>query len=797
MEHLFRTNQTCWLAADRELYEHGSDAFYWYDLTDAGTKDFTAAGGLGTIPSFIHNNLGVAGFCHRSAFSFDGVGEYLESANLASTFLAVSNKMVFISLIVDGATANFANPALNDGVVVFPAGFGITIKNNAGAGLATLQIWNADASGVDTLEWTVTIGVPYVVGAFHDGTNLMGFCVKSVTEDYTSTTGNYYRSTASGATLNLAANVRIGRNNGTAYFHGRIGEVLSYNLHQASWVNRCQPAEYMLARYLDRGDPNEFARDRLTRMLWLARAPQENTALGVPPVGLDTAIGSPVGVAADDLSMPEGIDPSGTATEKWRRDIVRVAGLEVSGTQVTLSGPTLRKRHRTMWGPGRPLGGGTQAKRDGDGLLSPYGGYYGMGRLGGKSYGRRRSDGVYEGSGRGDLSLDTDGVVHVGAAQNLHLRSGFQNGLTGWTTSIPAGASIVAEAISLAQYLSEADTQNCILMTQSAGAAADNYIWQTCTPPAAWIGAGTIRGAVGCAHLDAGAGTVAVAVQRTSDLWYYQWDGSWAAGLLWAPLPNRTDRPTFDWLLCDFTVGGAGETFRVRHGQPAGVPASSVNRLFYAHAGPPMPYFCLPIVNGTAVADRGVDGQWVPDYLNARTVVAEQGTGSVWVKTFWDSTDDLTVAGFPQIWFGIFGCHHDSGNALVVWVDHGNSWIEFSVRSGGVTRTARVGIGAWARDTWHHVAWRWTGAAAELGLTARTLSVFLDGVKGTDAVATGAMVETDYGVSLPGAFALPGITLSGSWSLYPLNGVRRRLEVLPDVLTDEEIAAMAAAGVGA
>ena len=83
-------------------------------------------------------------------------------------------------------------------------------------------------------------------------------------------------------------------------------------------------------------------------------------------------------------------------------------------------------------------------------------------------------------------------------------------------------------------------------------------------------------------------------------------------------------------------------------------------------------------------------------------------------------------------------------------------------------------------NTVYQIGARWTGSNLELGATAYTLSVWVDRVKGTDAVAAAAMTETASAYLDFGSKAAAGTE--------QLNGQIRKIHVFQHVPSDEEMA---------
>jgi hypothetical protein len=123
--------------------------------------------------------------------------------------------------------------------------------------------------------------------------------------------------------------------------------------------------------------------------------------------------------------------------------------------------------------------------------------------------------------------------------------------------------------------------------------------------------------------------------------------------------------------------------------------------------------------------------------------------------------------------------------------------LEFTINSfpAGSSATARIPFTPVNEQT-YVLAARWTSiGGGELGLPSGTVSVFLDGVKGTDDYIDDAISELDDppGVAIGNASGNVGLgtgRLFGAISRFqePLSSFSH-FEVLPWCLTDEEIAA--------
>lgn len=158
-----------------------------------------------------------------------------------------------------------------------------------------------------------------------------------------------------------------------------------------------------------------------------------------------------------------------------------------------------------------------------------------------------------------------------------------------------------------------------------------------------------------------------------------------------------------------------------------------------------------------------------------------------WPSTGWTVTFEFisqwTVAditgAFAPIIVEFFRVSHDANNYIRMY--HSGvtpGFLEMEICVAGVSSFATAPISP-VRGTPIRVGARLVSTSGEHGLAAYTSSVFVDGVKGTDAVAAGFPTEA----------ANSTITVGGGGaSLPPVSGVIRRWRVTQLVLSDTEIA---------
>jgi hypothetical protein len=118
---------------------------------------------------------------------------------------------------------------------------------------------------------------------------------------------------------------------------------------------------------------------------------------------------------------------------------------------------------------------------------------------------------------------------------------------------------------------------------------------------------------------------------------------------------------------------------------------------------------------------------------------------------------------------------YDASNWFRVYYDVSAGNLLFEIRAAGTTTTATK---AWSpvRGTTYKIAARWTSSVGELDLTARTHSIFVDGVKGTDATRAADPTRTAADMYRGGNSA--GAACNASYTRHLISQV---------VLTDAEI----------
>lgn len=320
----------------------------------------------------------------------------------------------------------------------------------------------------------------------------------------------------------------------------------------------------------------------------------------------------------------------------------------------------------------------------------------------------------------------TDGTLIEGERTNLQLRSSFVSGLTGWTSAGTGsnGSAIATDTSDL--LFDDSITPSCILFTAGSPIhASDLQITGTAT-------ASIAAGSTVCLSIDHKDGSAAAplsyAIQRSSDsAWWRDSDQTWQVAKTWNAMTGSTDHHRHATQPID--VGASATTLTVVVGVPnaTGV-AGQTNRLHHVQIEDG-PYPTSRIVTDAAAAAREADELEDENNHGARTFTHQHGLGFRRVVTDWSSSD-LPAGARRVLWCAWRG----PGNLDEVRYEQASgAWVYERQRAAVSYQAAKTATVTSGEE--YDIAWRWTGEDEELDVAAYTLSIFVDGAKGTDAVA--------------------------------------------------------------
>jgi hypothetical protein len=361
-------------------------------------------------------------------------------------------------------------------------------------------------------------------------------------------------------------------------------------------------------------------------------------------------------------------------------------------------------------------------------------------------------------------AYDGNGFLLEKTVTNIVGNGGFKNGLTGWTTATNGVGALVSTSTSDLWWDSTLVATSCTLYAPNGGA---NYA-RVSRNTANSVSANTYF-TVSIRHKDAGDGTMVVRLQRNSDAKY--WDN---ATLNWVAAP-ATDVPvTFsstkaNWRSAAIPIGTSSSTLNVMVMKSGGASNPQTNYVYNVQVENAR-YATSPILTNTTSAARTADDLTYTDTSTAYHWHPSHGTLSLHARFHWNSTD-LESGDTKYIWHGTYGA-----SEIRIWYQNGT--LTFRRTYSGINYDATYAT-AITRDTWYQLAFRWTGSAGELGLTAGTQSVFVNKVKGTDVVGPSSPSHTYPGTIRVGR--------SSSASSTYMDGWIKNLRLTPLVHTDTEI----------
>jgi len=267
-----------------------------------------------------------------------------------------------------------------------------------------------------------------------------------------------------------------------------------------------------------------------------------------------------------------------------------------------------------------------------------------------------------------------------------------------------------------------------------------------------------------------------IRIQRAADSFYWNDDtGAFQAGLINNPLPTHGDRdPAQRWKSKSIDVGGSATTLTVTVLLPAAGTSARVSHLYHvqlevgAFAGSRIVTDDIVITRAASVLSFAIPAD--PDRKCYNPAL---GTFFCEVIPDWSSAD-LTAGADPHVYHMTTDGGLDRDRlfydaAALAWVGER--------KVGGNTYQATMPATVIA-GTVYKLGFRWTGVEGELNLAPYTLSLFLDGVKGTDAVSEAPLFSPS------GERLFFGSDAAGA---LQFNGALREKRVYPGALEDEEV----------
>jgi hypothetical protein len=459
-------------------------------------------------------------------------------------------------------------------------------------------------------------------------------------------------------------------------------------------------------------------------------------------------------------------DGNGRGVERWQRLLLRClrANVDPMTNTVNVTAIDLRKYLSLFWDVGQSkISSQRTDVADGIARLST-GGTREFNRAS-KAYGPDAS-----GIALVEFGVDEEAIVKEGmqlerASTNRIWNSAFGNGFTNYTL-LNDGVDGVDVTLDTMKTLFEATPE--IATRQSAkiltGASTQGGIEQITDTS---FGA-SAKSTVSVWHDDDAGAQLSLRVKNEATGNWLQSNGSWGVSEVDAiTFANRSTK-TRDFL--HFTMEGTPGDLRIRMiGLNTGAKVSHVYHL-QAEEGPPT----SEMVSGAADKTREISKLKVSNNFRKRVLWTAHG---YLVCEIVPNFSDAELASAEEKM--IFRAAYDGSNIDEFLYKQGTGFA-FRRTVGGSADMASKATTA-VRGTAYRVAFRWTGSEGELGLTDYTLSVFVAGVKGTDAVAGGAPTPPSTMDAWIGQDGSDGKTLDAAL---------RRLKMGPVVFSDAEMARM-------
>ena len=389
----------------------------------------------------------------------------------------------------------------------------------------------------------------------------------------------------------------------------------------------------------------------------------------------------------------------------------------------------------------------------------------------------QQSDGMLAEVGAGLEKMNHQGFLSEGPRKNLLLNSNFAGGLTSvWTDQSAGGGSNAAETDALL-FVDSVAYPRVLKLTSGT---ADSWHEQASISVLSADGNHRIQ----IWHKELATGyTLSWALQRDSDTqWWNDSTKAWQTTKVWNDLSTITE-----WGVHysnPITVSG-NQDWKLQVGQQGGIGGAEILvgqvDVQNTHLA------CSPLVTSSTEAFTGTGDSLkyiVEDDAARQVIYAKRNTARVTLVANQNAAD-LEDGDILPIFYGQFGSN--TNNYLHAYYEKpssGNARFVYEMQRSGSSDAKAFQEIDMVRGTSYELAFRLTdNSGEELGLRARTLSVLVDGVRGTDARASGDLSTTEGDTELWWGYS----NLTDS---LRCNNVLADADVSQRVLPDEEILAM-------
>lgn len=737
-----------WYRASTFSLSEGDTCGNWLDSSGNG-RTLTVTVGSG-YPKYRGNRL--SGY---PAVEFAG-GGYFSNAG----FGWLANHSIFVVFYTMNNTGQ--NPVFTSDGGIYAEGFRAGPGQGAtgGNGSAIVQI--------NSSPWSYAAQQALSVNVWHYGYSAQ--TTSPMTNVKFSLDGAAETSTAiSGTRVAGSGTAYVNVDGGAPWNAGFVAEVIFYSGDLSSG-NKALLNAYLKDKYFGAAPgQNEQIRDTLSRRLWMRRRPGGLLEVRAPLWALDADILDRVALESRTGPAPAA---AGWRAKKWQRRAFTKQHEEIdfAGRTVKLLLLDRRPLDVLLWDTARTDVVNSSARQAGVARLTKGTGFT-FSRLSQAWLPNPADPTACISCAQNERALNQDGELLEEARTNQLLRSSFASGTTGLTLAGTGtnGSDIAVDTADL--FFDQATTPNSLKFT--AGNPHSAELRATFPATASWA---NIACRVTIDHKTDSGEKLYWRLQRSGDSNYWNdGSGAWQAGSVDNPCGTSTARnPANRTISKAVTMDATSRTLTLSVFLQSGGTASRVSHLYHAQ-----------IEQGSFPTSRIVtDGATV---TRVKTQLSHEVTtalklydpalGAFWCQFVPDwSSSELGSTEDQYLYY--METNGGADRQALYYDASAGAWV-FESKVGGSTVTASK-TATVTRGTVYAIGCRWTGVEGELDLTPYTVSVFVDGVKGTDAVSAAP------------TFTSPETLYRGSDASFAkqANGQVREVRIFPYAPTDEEMGAL-------
>jgi hypothetical protein len=581
--------------------------------------------------------------------------------------------------------------------------------------------------------------------------------------------GSSETSQAVGARYGSMTNTGDVGSDGNSAYAGLVAEAVIYS-GNLSTGDKALINAYLRDKYFGAAPgQNEQIRDTLSRRLWMRRRPGGLLEVRAPLWALDADILDRVALESRTGPAPAA---AGWRAKKWQRRAFTKQHEEVDFASRTVKLLLLDRRPLDvlLWDTARTDLVNSSARQGGVARLTKGVGF---------TFSRQSQAWIPNPAdptaciacAQNERAINQDGEFLEEARTNQLLRSAFVSGVTGLTLAGTGtnGSAIAVDTTDL--FFDQATSPNSLKFT--AGNPHSAELRATFPATASWANTAC---RVTIDHKTDSGERLYWRLQRSGDSNYWNdGTGAWQAGSVDnACAVSAARNPANRTISKAVTMDATSRTLTLSVFLQSGGTASRVSHLYHAQIEQGSFPTSRIVTDGAAVTR--VKTQLSHEVTTALKLY-DPALGAFWCQFVPDwSSSELGSTEDQYLYY--METNGGADRQALYYDASAGAWV-FESKVGGSTVTASK-TATVTRGTVYAIGCRWTGAEGELDLTPYTVSVFVDGVKGTDAVSAAP------------TFTSPETLYRGSDASFAkqANGAVREVRIFPYAPTDEEMGAL-------